>query len=54
MHDYNQAIIGFGLVTLTCFILIIALITDIDIGCHVIGTEVNGDLTTEYMLVGDC
>lgn len=26
----------------------------IGLGCHVIGVEVNGDYTTEYLMIGQC
>jgi len=57
-HIYmnNQALALFGFMTLLGFITMIALsgAISMDIGCHVIGTEVNGDYSTEYLTIGNC
>lgn len=58
MNSLDSLLTTFGLMTVFSFFLIVAITgTDgggLDIGCHVIGTEVNGDYSTEYLKVGNC
>jgi hypothetical protein len=52
----DQIIIIFGFMALIGIISVIALsgVISTDVGCHIIGKEVNGDYSTEYLSIGNC
>jgi len=39
---------------LVCITVAIAYPSITDVGCHIIGVEVNGDYSTEYLQMGSC
>lgn len=45
----------FAGLSITALITLVMVITGgFDVGCHIIGAEVNGDMSTEYLLLGGC
>lgn len=55
MQNTNSLLFFFGVSILIGLTLIVTVsgVTP-DIGCHVIGTEINGDYSTEYLTIGNC
>ncbi len=53
-ENYSIALFGTLLLVTLTFLLASADIFTLDIGCYVIGSEVNGDYSTEYLLAGNC
>jgi len=54
MHNTDALILSMGLFFIFCLGLLIALTGHAEIGCHTIGTEINGDNTIEYLQFGRC
>jgi hypothetical protein len=56
MNRTDSAIIQFGVMALFGLILIVFIGSGfgVDVGCHVVGTELNGNSTAEFLTVGDC
>ncbi len=56
MSNSDSVIAFMGLIVLIGFVSVVALsgVVSTDIGCHIIGKEVNGDYSTEYLSIGNC
>jgi hypothetical protein len=54
--NMNSAITLFGLMTILCMGAMVAFAAApaVDMGCFIIGTEINGDNSVEYLGIGDC
>lgn len=52
--DNNGPIILIGLIALVLLVCLMSLVIGPEMGCYVIGSEVNGNNTVEYMSIGNC
>jgi len=55
MQNTNSLLFFFGFFILIGLTSIVAVSgANMDVGCHIIGTEINADYSTEYLTIGNC
>jgi hypothetical protein len=54
MNNIDSLIAYMGLFFIIGLGLTLAFAGNFDAGCHIVGTEINGDNTVEYLMFGKC
>jgi hypothetical protein len=50
----NIILIFLLLIAVNLFVLYTMVFGGFDVGCHIVGTEINGNNSIEYMMMGNC
>jgi|OM-RGC.v1.037401750 hypothetical protein len=54
MNNIDAMIVYMGFFAIITMGIIIAFTGNVDMGCHIIGSEINGDNSVEYLKLGNC
>lgn len=47
-------ILGVGLIAFVCLMMVSVVLSDFAVGCYMLGQEINGDNSVEYLMLGNC
>lgn len=50
----DSFIFASGFIVFICLMMVSVVLSDAAVGCYMLGQEINGDNSVEYLMIGNC